>query len=259
MAKPELNDSPPDTTTASATTKAAALASRIRRTILVHGLRAGDRLPSEAELIAEHGISRPTVREAIRILDAEGFVEVRIGRNGGLRVAQPKPEALGEWLATQLAMRAATVHSLVEFRVVVEPVAAGLAAQRATPEQIRLLREAVNSPSVEEELDFHLYVADATQNELLRLLLRAVHTGLREHRIYHAAVSEADVVAARRVHRRLFDAIADRDAELASTLMLKHMQAVEQVMRRSGSLHEPLITADSWGFDQAEAGDGATT
>jgi GntR family transcriptional repressor for pyruvate dehydrogenase complex len=240
-----------DTASSGAITKAAALASQIRRIILVQGLRAGDPLPSEAELIAEHGISRPTVREAIRILDAEGFVEVRIGRNGGLRVAEPKPEALGEWLATQLAMRAATVHSLVEFRVVVEPVAAGLAAHRASSAQIQQLREAAHSPSAEEELDFHLYVADATQNELLRVLLRAVHTGLREHRIYQTPSTESDAAAGRRAHIRLFDAIADRDAELASTLMRKHMQAVEQVLRRSGGLHEPLVTAASWGLDQA--------
>jgi DNA-binding FadR family transcriptional regulator len=245
-----LPDSSPDLATGGAPTKAAALASRIRRTILVEGLRAGDPLPSEAELIAEHGISRPTVREAIRILDAEGFVEVRIGRNGGLRVAEPKAEALGEWLATQLAMRATTVHSLLEFRVVVEPVAAGLAAQRATPEQLRMLREAVHSPSAEEELDFHLFVADATQNELLRVLLRAVHTGLREHHIYQAPATDVDAAAGRRIHARLFAAIADRDSELASTLMRKHLQAVEQVVRRSGGLHEPLITGPSWGLQR---------
>jgi GntR family transcriptional repressor for pyruvate dehydrogenase complex len=244
------NDSSQEIAAGGAITKAAALASQIRRTILVQGLRPGDQLPSEAELIAEHGISRPTVREAIRILDAEGFVEVRIGRNGGLRVAEPKPEALGEWLATQLAMRATTVRSLLEFRVVVEPVAAGLAAERATADQIRMLRDSVHSPSAEEELDFHLFIADATQNELLRVLLRAVHTGLREHRIYQAPATDADAAAGRRAHSRLFDAIADRDSELASTLMRKHMQAVEQVVRRAGGLDEPLTTAGSWGPDQ---------
>jgi DNA-binding FadR family transcriptional regulator len=254
VTNPRPNDSSPDIATSGAITKAAALASLIRRTILVQGLRAGDPLPSEAELIAEHGISRPTVREAIRILDAEGFVEVRIGRTGGLRVAEPKPEVLGERLATQLAMRATTVHSLLEFRVVVEPVAAALAAQRASSDQIRMLRDAVHAPSAEEELDFHLFVADATQNELLRVLLRAVHTGLREHRIYQAPATEADAAAGRRAHRRLFDAIADRDADKAEQLMRKHMQAVEQVLRRAGGLHEPLITAASWGFDQTQVG-----
>jgi DNA-binding FadR family transcriptional regulator len=141
------------------------------------------------------------------------------------------------------------VHSLIEFRVIVEPVAAGLAAQRATSDQIRMLRDAVNSPSAEEELDFHLFVADATQNDLLRVLLRAVHTGLREHRIYQAPSTQADAAAGRRAHKRLFDAIADRDSELASTLMRKHMQAVEQVVRRAGGLHEPLITEASWRSD----------
>jgi DNA-binding FadR family transcriptional regulator len=228
------------------TTKAAELASRIRRLILVDGLRPGDPLPSEAELITQYGLSRATVREAIRILDAEGFVEVRIGRTGGIFVASPNPDALGEWLATQLALRAATVHTLVEFRRVVEPVAARLAAQRATPEQIKLLHQAVNVPTLEEEVDFHLHVADASQNELLRLLLRAVHIGLREHLAYRPALSETAVAAGRRAHRLLFEAIADRDPDKAESVMRKHMEAGEQILRKSGRLHEPLITGSSW-------------
>jgi DNA-binding FadR family transcriptional regulator len=229
---------------AKASTKAAELAQRIRRMILLDGLLPGDSLPAETELIAQSGLSRATVREAVRILDAEGIVEVRIGRTGGIFVSQPSQGMLGEWLATQLAMRATTIHTLMEFRRVVEPAAARLAAQRATPEQISQLRQAVNSPTMEEELDFHLFVADASQNELLRILLRAVHEGLREHRVYHKPAGEADIVAGRRAHRRLFEAIADRDADKAEELMASHLEAVEQLIRRGGELHEPLSFRD---------------
>jgi GntR family transcriptional repressor for pyruvate dehydrogenase complex len=223
-----------------APTKGADLANRLRRSILADGLKAGDPLPAEAELIERYGLSRATVREAIRILDAEGFIEVRIGRNGGIVVAEPEPERLGEWLATQLALRAATVHALVEFRLVIEPVAARLAAQRATPEQLRLLHETTTAATAEEELDFHLYLADASQNELLRTLLRAVHTGLRDHDVYRVPATKADAAKGRRTHRALYEAIVDRDADRAEDLMRRHLEGVMDVVRRGGHLHEPL-------------------
>ncbi|MGH9136939.1 MAG: FadR/GntR family transcriptional regulator [Acidimicrobiales bacterium] len=221
-------------------TKAATLAGEIRRTILTEGLRPGDALPSEAELIARHGLARATVREAIRILAEEALIEVRIGRRGGIYVSEPEPQRLGELLATQLALQSATVGVLMEFRRLIEPVAAGLAAERANDDQLRLLHEAVSAPSAEEELDFHLHVADASGNALLAHLLRAVHTGMQQHGLYAQAATPSDVAAGRRTHRRLYEAIVARDADRARELMGKHLQAVEVVVRRSGRLDELL-------------------
>ncbi|MGH9137759.1 MAG: FadR/GntR family transcriptional regulator [Acidimicrobiales bacterium] len=228
------------------TTKAGELAARIREMILVEGLEPGDPLPSETELMAAHQLSRATVRETLRILDAEGFVKVRIGRTGGVVVAHPDPDRLGSWLAAQLTLRAATVESLVEFRRLVEPIAAAVAAERATPEELRRLRDVLESATAEEELDFHLYIADATHNELLRLLLRAVHTGLQQHAVYRQGATERDAQAGRRQHRRIFEAISDRDSERAADLMRRHLEGVEKVVRRTGRAHEVLVPPEAW-------------
>lgn len=228
------------------TTKAGELAASLRETILGQGLQPGDPLPSEAELMATYSLSRATVREALRILDAEGFVRIRVGRTGGVVVSHPDPDQLGTWLAAQLTLRAATVQSLVEFRRLVEPIAAAVAAERATPEELKAMHDALDAPSAYEELDFHLFVADATHNELLRLLLRAVHTGLREHAVYSAGATERDAANGRRDHRRIFDAISDRDADLAADVMRRHLEGVEQVVRRSGRTHEVLLPPEAW-------------
>lgn len=229
-----------------ATTKAAGLATQLRNMILADGLQPGDPLPSEAELIRDQGLSRATVREALRILDAEGFARVRIGRTGGVEVAHPDPDDLGTWLATQLTLRAVTVQTLVEFRRIVEPVAAALAAERASAEELRDLNETLKSPTALEELDFHLFVADASHNELLRLLLRAVHNGLREHHVYAEGATERDAMTGRKAHRRIFEAISNRDSEGAADLMRRHLEGVEAVVRRSGRLHDVLLPPATW-------------
>lgn len=232
--------------TGSSTTKAATLASRLRDDILADGLQPGDPLPSEAELMEIHDLSRATVREALRILDVEGFVDVRLGRTGGVAVAHPDPDQLGEWLAAQLTLRAVTVQTLIEFRVMVEPVAAQIAAERATHEDLKLMNEILNAQTMEEELDFHLFVADATHNELLRLMLRAVHTGLQHHSVYSSAATPKDAALGRKQHRRVFDAISNRDGKEAAGLMRRHLQGVEQVVRRTGRAHDVLIPPEAW-------------
>jgi GntR family transcriptional regulator, transcriptional repressor for pyruvate dehydrogenase complex len=221
--------------------KAVELASALRRSIVVAGLQPGAPLPSEAQLMAQQGLSRATVREAIRILVAEGLVQGRIGRLGGLEVAQPSPELASEWLANQLALRSATVNTLIEFRRIVEPQAAALAAERATPEQISLMNAAAFSGDTETELQIHNYVADATHNEILRLLLRAVHAGLTEHGVYYEVAAAEDASAGTRDHQRLFHAIANRDSQRAEVLMRRHLEAVERVVKRSGRLHDILV------------------
>lgn len=227
-------------------TKAAELAAHLRHRILADGLQPGDPLPSEAELMEIHDLSRATVREALRILDSDGFVRVRIGRTGGVEVAHPDPDRLGSWLAAQLTLRAVTVQTLVEFRRIVEPVAAELAAVRATAEELRDLKSTLSSPTAEEELDFHLFVADASHNELLRLLLRAVHTALRDHHVYGDGATERDAATGRKAHRRIFEAMSERDPTAAGTLMRSHLEGVEQVVRRSGRLHDVLLPPEVW-------------
>lgn len=164
------------------------IAAQIQQAIYSGQLKSGDKLPNERELVSLFGVSRPTLREAIRLLEAEGIVEVRRGVNGGTYVAEPKPDQVGRALETLIRFRGVTVGELAEFRENFESETAYLAAERATPEQIdRLLEIAervtalANDPAtpwprlVDLDIAFHEEVAYASQNQIRVAIMLSIH------------------------------------------------------------------------------------
>lgn len=168
------------------------IALQIQQAILNGQLKSGDRLANERELGNVFGVSRPTLREAIRSLEAAGIVEVRRGTNGGTFITEPKPDQVGQALATLIRFRGATAEELAEFRVTFEGETAFWAAKRATEEHIQRLqqiteafKEAANDPAttwstiVDLDLAFHLEVANASQNRIRVAIMSAIHDVIR--------------------------------------------------------------------------------
>src|SRR3954454_5946424 len=118
---------------------------RLRRQIVRGELSEGDALASEAELMAQFGVSRPTLREAFRVLESEGLINVRRGAHGGARVQIPNGEAAARYAGLVLEFRGATLQDVYEARGVLEPRCARRLASRRTKSDIDRLRENIAS------------------------------------------------------------------------------------------------------------------
>ena len=239
-----------------------ALAARIRE----GRIPAGEKLPTEAALMAEFGVSRTVVREALSQLQAAGLVQTRHGI-GTFVLAPPSDE--GFRVDPQQLETLRDVVALLELRIALETEAAALAARRRTPAQLELLRAAVEDferavqegrDAVEADFRFHAEVARATQNDHFYNLLATLGTRSIPRARLEASASPggpaaavgaleaaAAVDAAQRVarqaylqrvnaeHESILDAIATQDAEAARAAMRTHLANSRERRRRAGS------------------------
>jgi GntR family transcriptional repressor for pyruvate dehydrogenase complex len=116
---------------------------QIREAIRTGAIPVGSRLPSERDLCEMFGVSRPTLREALRSLEALGVVEIRQGSKGGAFATAPSEDLLGHALSTLLSFQGATQEELMEFRLSFEGESAELAAGRITPEELETLERLI--------------------------------------------------------------------------------------------------------------------
>lgn len=222
------------------------LANELRATILEGDLQPGTPFPSETELIERHQFSRGTVREALRLLEAEDFISIQRGPKGGITVRHPDVDLVSGSLATLLTVAETPLKHLFAFRKLLEPAAATDVTLHASPMQRRMLRAATDPTTPERgSASFHKILCECVENELLRVMLSAINrivewqTGLER-------VADAEVERAGRAHQKIAMAIDKGDAEAASSLMLHHIEAYESVMRKQGRLEEPILPRDRW-------------
>jgi DNA-binding FadR family transcriptional regulator len=220
--------------------KAEILANEIRRHIIMNRLLPGAQLPSEATLIADTGFSRATVREAQRLLEADGLIAVKSGPGGGITVRHPSIEHATRTLGFLLALSSATLGDLLQVRKMLEPAAAELAADVATREQRDRLLELAASRSLGGDLDFHLLLARCTGNELLRIIITSLDEVVRLH-IGEEGFTPDDLAWAARAHLRVASAIDRGDGTAAREAMLRHLVNFEKTVGAKGRLKEPII------------------
>ncbi|HVW41809.1 MAG TPA: FadR/GntR family transcriptional regulator [Amycolatopsis sp.] len=120
------------------------IAGSIRKQIVSGELNEGDTLPSEIELMQQFGVSRPTLREAFRILEAEALVSIRRGSRGGAQVTAPSLSVASRYVGLLLQMSGTTIGEVYEARALLEPIAASLLAARRTPDVIKQLTAVVD-------------------------------------------------------------------------------------------------------------------
>ncbi len=112
------------------------IATLYRRQIVRGELRPGDTLPSEQQLMGQFGVSRPTLREAFRILEAEDLISVKRGSRGGARVTQPSLSVAARYVGLLLQVQGTTIADVYEARMVLEPACARLLARRRTKQDL---------------------------------------------------------------------------------------------------------------------------
>jgi GntR family transcriptional regulator, transcriptional repressor for pyruvate dehydrogenase complex len=219
------------------------IAQQIRVYLAENGLQPGDRIGTEHELAREFGVSRPTLREALRLLSGSHLIQVSQGRSGGIFVANTANEGMGrnvsDSIATMLAADSVSLHELLEARIFLEVPLAGLAAEHATDETVAQLEAAIadaegNDPAGDAfrlaDARFHEVLAIAAGNELLFAFTRWILDVLQPSLIKRIGASlDGDEIIAQ--HRAILRAVKRRQPAAAQRAMREHLDHLCAIVR----------------------------
>jgi DNA-binding FadR family transcriptional regulator len=216
------------------------LADRLRQEILSDAYRPGVALPTERELVSATGLSRGSVREALRILEAQGLVHTRAGRYGGTTVSQPTTGHLASHINLYAKGRSIPMRALVEVRLALEPMVAALAAERRTEEDlanlraiaIRIEQAAVSDVGtfLEENVNWHDAIAEASHNDLLHAFATSVSGLMFEASQLKEFGSEEVRQRVCHAHARILEAIEAGDSEVARRRVERDVQAYAVIL-----------------------------
>jgi GntR family transcriptional regulator, transcriptional repressor for pyruvate dehydrogenase complex len=229
------------------------IARSIRRRIVSRELNEGDTLPSEVELMAQFGVSRPTLREAFRILETESLISIRRGSRGGARVMAPTLSVAAGYVGLLLQMSGTTIGEVYDTRAIIEPAAARMLATnhtqqdlddlRAVIEQLRaLVEEGAGNPS--RSLGegsalawrFHDLMMQRAGNRALAIqwgVLRDVtetHLASAVNRTRNRADLLTSFRKSIRSYTRLVDLLEAEDAEGAADHWRKHLEVSTKIL-----------------------------
>ncbi|MFD7691814.1 FadR/GntR family transcriptional regulator [Streptomyces sp. NPDC059805] len=211
---------------------------KIKGMIVSGALRPGDRLPKESELAAALGLSRNSLREAVRALSLMRILDVRQG--DGTYVTSLDPQLLLEALSFVVDFhRDDTVLEFLAVRRILEPAATAMAAARISERQLDALAVRLDrlgdAPSVGElvasDLEFHRGIVVAAGNSVLCSLLDGLSGPTTRARIWRGLTQQDAVARTLREHRAILAALRDRDAEAARSWATVHIASVEQWLR----------------------------
>lgn len=227
------------------------VAAQLRRKIVRGELAEGETLPAETELMEEFAVSRPTLREAFRVLESEALISIRRGARGGAQVHVPQGAVAARYAGVVLEYRGTTLSDVYHARTVLEAPCAGLLAQRRTDEDVERLSAAVaraealmdDPPAfIRAHMEFHALVVELSGNQTLTVL-----NGMVRHIIDQANWSHVDLDAGTpenvranrsgfRAHVALVGLVAGRRAEEAEALWRAHLDAAAEYLSGSGEI-----------------------
>jgi GntR family transcriptional regulator, transcriptional repressor for pyruvate dehydrogenase complex len=233
---------------------------QIEESVLNGALKPGDQLPAERELAQQLGVSRTAVREAVKALREKGLVEAYSGRGTFITDGTSHAARQSFDLMVKIGQQEGSTH-LAELRLILEPGIAALAAERAEEEHLAAMREAVTvmdraqkdpAAYIEADLDFHLALAEAVANPLILSLIDSIVGLLREQRIKIFNV-EGGPQRGQVHHKRILEAMEQRDAGMARTAMSGHLEQVRRdsqvtnnkASRKNASKGENLISRNT--------------
>ena len=211
---------------------------QVREAILEGKLQAGDRLPPEKQLLAKFGVGKHTLREAVRALEAMGFLSIRKGYGGGAVVLEVDMKTTRDSIANFLHFQNVSVRNLSEVRRLVEPYLARLAAERLNQDGLEILSDCNEScqealrlgqSMSRHEIKFHRILAEASGNPVLILILDFVNSVLTDSKshLQPGPTFSQQVLSA---HERILAAVRARDPERAEAEMRDHVCEVEEAL-----------------------------
>ncbi|HEX4199658.1 MAG TPA: FCD domain-containing protein [Caulobacteraceae bacterium] len=256
--KTEATEAPPGGATrydrAIRVPKAAELiAETIRRRVVQGDLTVGDALPSEVELMAEFHVSRASLREAFRILEAESLIEVKRGAHGGARITLPTDTSAAKSVGMLLQIRGATLREMFDARLVIEPPLVSQLASVRTEEHLAELRAHLDFETAHlsdwtvfarAAAEFHQLLARMAGNVTLALVVSMLDELYLRHLTRFVSRNRPDQLqlnqSALSIHRQLVETIAARDGASAETTWRYHMQQSRNVILAELGENTPL-------------------
>ena len=160
---------------------------QIRDSILSGEIKSGDKLASEKELIEQFGVSKATMREALRVLEVTGLIEIRKGTSGGVFVAEVSMKTTIHGIINFLHFQPVSIKEITMLRYLLEPTVARVAASRRTDMDIKrlekIIAETITSAGTEVSISFHRYLASMTENPMLILIIDFIDNILKSMKI----------------------------------------------------------------------------
>lgn len=227
------------------------VAQRLRRRIVKGELHEGDALPPEARLMEDFGVSRPTLREAFRVLESESLISIRRGSRGGARVRTPDIGVAARYAALLLQVRGITVRDVYDARLVLEPAAARrLAERRNNASAIAELQKALDEEAAAVDdrrahasasTRFHELIVELSGSGTLAVLSGMLHEIIEAH-IDQAVAANTDErpgtyaqrnrQAGVKAHAKLLRLLGEGDGPAAEAFWRTHMEAAGQLVLR---------------------------
>lgn len=207
---------------------------QIRQAILKGDLQPGHRLPPEKELAENFGVSKASLREAFRALEALGLLEVRQGVSGGAFICEVDLETARDNIVNYIFFQNPSIREFTQLRIILEPAISRLAAVQIKDAQLAAIESNLKETkaeldagafSYELDIDFHRRIADITDNSLIHLVIDSMQSALVNIKklvqpdydfslkVYHA-------------HTKIFDALCLHDPDKAAEAMLRHVEEV---------------------------------
>ncbi|MGI4903307.1 MAG: FadR/GntR family transcriptional regulator [Janthinobacterium lividum] len=216
------------------------ITNQVREMLFGGSLKPGDRLPAERELSQILGIGRPALREALRALEANGLIVLRMGKSGGAFISSGKPSVVSDNMSDLLRLGNVSIAELFEARVWIQSALASAACTRATDADIKALRENVvlgemhhaagrAAERISANIEFHNILANATHNSVAVMVIRGLTDGLR-NLIRQVGSDPAPTLFKDR--RALLAALEARDEKAAGKAMARLLKTTMQTYQR---------------------------
>ncbi len=221
--------------------KADYVAQQLLERIIAARLKPGSSFATEVELLSQFNVSRPTLRESLRILESQGVLELRPGPGGGIIVRQPSVDLLAHGLSVFLCLHEVPFITVLKAREVIEPKLAYEAALNGTEQDFAELERSIarmkalpadreQEAFLEENRTFHSVIARASGNQVLEIFWSTISilaSGER-HGVRYSFGNRTHVVKA---HERILSACRKRDGEAAASAMQSHVSGLENLVR----------------------------
>jgi len=219
------------------------VADQIEEAIVSGLLKAGEKLPPERELVGRFDVSRRTLREALRIVEQKGLIEIKVGSRGGAFVKDLTTAPISESLALLIRSKKISLRELAEFRLDIESLVAGRAARRATSEDVDSLKDLlVEGESLlasnrfnwrafmEVDQQLHLTLARIARNSIHEFILKTIHENINR---YYESYLPKDKKVWKQSYlemRPLVKAVEDGDIKKAFSLAQEHVKRGDRLM-----------------------------